>query len=285
MKSFGFEYQSYPMPLPVNLLSIGHECQTSKDYYWDGENRPDLNSYVFQYTRSGSGVIRINGECVELTKNLAFFVKIPSSHVYYLPESSKHWEFIYLTFYGPTAKDVFEAVTQKHGHVFELKDTHPTIQLFDFFLNQIHPTIKPSPLKISSFSYQFLVGLLDTLENQPNVEEQPIQRAIEKIEQAYVEDLSVNDLAEVSGLSPYHFIRSFKNVTGYTPIAYLTKTRLQHAVNRLIKTNQSIETIAQAIGYHQANYFTKVFKKQFNMTPSLYRKEKLRLGERHWFTE
>lgn len=48
---------------------------------------------------------------------------------------------------------------------------------------------------------------------------------------------------------------------------------MQHAANSLIKTNQSIQEISASVGIYDSNYFVKIFKKEFNLTPTAYRKK------------
>ncbi|WP_408606431.1 helix-turn-helix domain-containing protein [Lachnospira pectinoschiza] len=56
-------------------------------------------------------------------------------------------------------------------------------------------------------------------------------------------------------------------------MAYLNQIRMQHAANSLIKTNQSIQEISASVGIYDSNYFVKIFKKEFNLTPTAYRKK------------
>lgn len=54
-------------------------------------------------------------------------------------------------------------------------------------------------------------------------------------------------------------------------MAYLTKIRLEHAVELLRTTEDKTYVIAEAVGYTEPNYFSYVFKKQYGISPSKYR--------------
>jgi two-component system response regulator YesN len=64
----------------------------------------------------------------------------------------------------------------------------------------------------------------------------------------------------------------FKKETGTSFVNYLTATRLEEAVKLLNTTDDKTYMIAEKVGYPEANYFSYVFKKQFGVSPSKYRK-------------
>ena len=76
-------------------------------------------------------------------------------------------------------------------------------------------------------------------------------------------------------MSPAYFSTMFRKVTGQTYIAYLTEVRLQKAVELLNETDDKTYVIAQKVGYQEQNYFSYVFKKQFGVSPSRYRSDRL----------
>ena len=72
-------------------------------------------------------------------------------------------------------------------------------------------------------------------------------------------------------LSPYYFSKLFKEQTGENFIDYLTRTRLTHAATILRSTDLSIKEISAETGYQDANYFSRLFKRWYQCTPSEYR--------------
>lgn len=286
-KSFGFDFSAAPFQAPSNIFAIGHEKQTSTSYYWHGQKRPDQGCYVFQYTLAGMGQIKINESTYDLKENDAFWVKIPSDHVYYLPQNADSWEFIYITIYGETVDQLFDTLVEKYGQRYQIEQTNALKEILQMFLDQLRPDNELTVYQTSEMSYRFLMQLAQTLEynHHEGVVSEPILKVIDHLDQFYYKDLDIDSLTRISGLSPYHFIRTFKSHTGKTPIDYLTDKRVREATKRLVTTNLTIEEIAIAVGYQNGNYFTKVFKKQMRLTPSAYRREKRALGERHWFIE
>lgn len=85
-------------------------------------------------------------------------------------------------------------------------------------------------------------------------------------------DLSLDRLAEVAGLSKYHFLRQFSQVVGMTPGAYLRTLRLCHAARKLRTSNLPILEIALSVGFADHPSFSRAFARHMGMTPSEYQK-------------
>ncbi len=101
-----------------------------------------------------------------------------------------------------------------------------------------------------------------------------IRTAVVYIRDHIKERITVDTLAQMSGMSKYHFIREFKRITHYTPVMYVNIVRIEMA-RRLIGTkNLSIGEISERCGFENVSYFTKTFKKYTGITPSELRVEK-----------
>lgn len=82
------------------------------------------------------------------------------------------------------------------------------------------------------------------------------------------EDLSLNALAAMSHMSPYHFNRMFRQMTHTTPYRYLLNVRLQEAAWQLRHTGRPVTEIAFATGFHSLEHFSAAFRKVFGKPPS-----------------
>ncbi|MDC7290051.1 response regulator [Blautia schinkii] len=92
------------------------------------------------------------------------------------------------------------------------------------------------------------------------------------IEEHYKEnELSAETLCRHLNVSAAYFSTIFKKEVGLSFVAYLTKIRLEHAVELLRTTEDKTYVIAEAVGYTEPNYFSYVFKKQYGISPSKYR--------------
>ncbi len=84
-------------------------------------------------------------------------------------------------------------------------------------------------------------------------------------------DLSPHALARMQGVSPGYLSTVFKKATGQTLSDYIRSRRMERAAHLLGSTNLQIQTVALHCGIMDVQYFSKLFKKQMNLTPSDYR--------------
>ena len=90
------------------------------------------------------------------------------------------------------------------------------------------------------------------------------------IEEHLAEPISLATLAELAGLSAYHFCRAFKQSFGLPPHRYHTAKRIEHAKTLLAKHAFSVTDIGMRVGFAETSSFTAAFRKATGVTPSTY---------------
>jgi AraC family transcriptional regulator len=85
--------------------------------------------------------------------------------------------------------------------------------------------------------------------------------------------LSLDELARVAYQSPYHFLRTFKQVFGQTPHEYLTQKRMERAQFLLLNTQQPITDICLEVGFESLGSFSSLFQRRAGVSPRRYRQE------------
>ena len=92
------------------------------------------------------------------------------------------------------------------------------------------------------------------------------------VKERYMEaDISLDEVCAVLGVSNSYFSSVFKKEAGKSFISYLTDYRMDIAAEMILNTDEKSYTIAEKVGYLDANYFSYVFKKKFGVSPSKYR--------------
>ncbi|TQV71848.1 helix-turn-helix transcriptional regulator [Exilibacterium tricleocarpae] len=85
-------------------------------------------------------------------------------------------------------------------------------------------------------------------------------------------ELSLQAIAGVANMSPYHFAHTFKDTMGIAPHRYIIKTRIEKAKRLLRDTNLPINLIALEVGY-TSSHFIRMFKRLVGVSPGIYRKQ------------
>ncbi len=115
---------------------------------------------------------------------------------------------------------------------------------------------------------------------EPDLEEEPeepdrLGQAAEKIRRYirknYMKDISMQDAARMMNYSDAYFCKLFKQCFDQNFTAYLARFRINEARRLLQDKNASVREVSMLVGYYDANYFAKVFKRIAGMNPSEYR--------------
>jgi AraC family transcriptional regulator len=81
----------------------------------------------------------------------------------------------------------------------------------------------------------------------------------------------VRVLRQLESLSRYHFLRTFKSLTGITPHQWLLRARLRDAAQRLLTGRDPVREIALDVGFEDLSNFIRSFRAEFGVSPGGYR--------------
>ncbi|WP_078552467.1 response regulator transcription factor [Bacillus alkalicellulosilyticus] len=113
---------------------------------------------------------------------------------------------------------------------------------------------------------------VNQLKNKKSGTDNVVVKAMEFMKGSFEEDIGIDDIADHVGLSVSRLSVVFKKGTGITCLEYLTNIRMEKALFLLKHTSKKTYEIAELVGYTDPRYFSQVFKKKVNLTPSEYRK-------------
>lgn len=278
--NYGFIKQEKMKELPFTLYDLGIERRCQEAYYFDNANRPAYDGYLLQYTLSGYGIFEADGIPTLLQQGMGFFCKTPENSKYYLPDAhypieyqTTGWDFFYIHFNGPAAQSFYDTFRELSEPVFSLDETAPPVMLF---LRLFETCERYGSLELyegSEFLYRFFSRLLRELEAPTPDEAGLVHQARTYIREHFHTIESIREVADLCQISHEHLTRRFQKETGQSPLQYLTKLRIEHALFLLLNTTASIETIAISCGFQSGNYFAKVFRKFLQCSPEEYRRK------------
>jgi two-component system, response regulator YesN len=104
------------------------------------------------------------------------------------------------------------------------------------------------------------------------LEPDTIQQIKQYIVEHSHEDISLDAIGKRVGLSPFYISKMFKEQLGVNYIDFLTECRIEKAKKLMGDPEKSLKEITFEVGYHDPNYFSKVFKKMCDASPTEYRK-------------
>jgi signal transduction histidine kinase/ligand-binding sensor domain-containing protein/DNA-binding response OmpR family regulator len=144
---------------------------------------------------------------------------------------------------------------------------------FEILQSRIRNLIHQRELFHKDFRKQFQVRASDV--NITSLDEKLIQNAIKSVELHVADpDFSVEDLSRELGMSRVHLYKKLLALTGKSPLEFIRVIRLQQAAQLLEKSQLTVSEIAYKVGFNNPKYFTKYFKEEFKMLPSVYAAEK-----------
>ncbi len=130
---------------------------------------------------------------------------------------------------------------------------------------EIDKVYKELPLKHSKLKALTLELISHLSKEKHNEAYQIIKPALEFINATYTKNLAVKEYAEKCNLSESYFRKTFKAYMGLSPIDYRNELRFAKA-EQLYQTGQNLEQIAEAVGFCDAVFFSKLYKKRFGVS-------------------
>lgn len=266
---------------------------------WDG-NAKDLsnffsdkylqvNSCGFQNTLAGCTLVRKKGRydyhillisigICEVYYNGELHTLKPGNLVIYAPGEEQKYKFVtdcsslYVHFTGSIVQEVLESNNVKSG-VYYLKSNKTILDTFSNLVQRYNQSGREKYANASLL--ELIYNISDDINNEYSRNENIILPILTYINATYDQKITLDELAEKSGYSKSRFSHFFHEVTGTTPLKYQNEVRLNTACEMLVSTKQSISDIAHSCGFADSLYFSRVFKKRYNVSPSEYRETAL----------
>lgn len=128
---------------------------------------------------------------------------------------------------------------------------------------------------LATFSMQLRTLAKQLYYDEKRKEHNVMELAKDYIEENFMEEIILQDIAEEVFMSPHHFCRKFKETTGMTMTDFITKRRIEEARALLHERKMKITDIAFEVGFQSLSQFNRSFSKLNGMSPSGFRKEML----------
>ncbi|MCG7410700.1 ABC transporter substrate-binding protein [Paenibacillus sp. ACRRX] len=134
------------------------------------------------------------------------------------------------------------------------------------------------PFRLQQIFTELLTELHKELTSRQEPSNSWIEQALCYMEAHYREELTREQMADRSDVSPEHFSRMFRKYTGRTFNAYLTLLRIRSAQRQLLTGISNLHVLAQEVGYKEGAYLSRKFKESVGLSPTHYQRKKKRIA-------
>lgn len=264
----------------IHLQEVG-ELEAQKPHT---SRRKNLSSYLFFLVTEGEGSLEYGGRTYLLKQGDCVFVDCHKDYAHSCAQTL--WKLKWVHFYGPNMNGIYNKYVERGGRpVFTPVD----FKYYESLLDDVY-RITASNAHIKDMQiFEKLTSLLTLLMEQSwNPEEgvvregsakrkepgkkQNLQAVKEYLDANYASKITLDMLAERFYINKFYLTRIFKEQFGESVTGYLLQVRITKAKQSLRFTDKPIEEIAHECGMHDANYFSRMFKKVEGVTPGEFRR-------------
>ena len=245
--------------------------------------------YLFHLILSGKGTLVAddeNGKPVRYKlEGGQGFMLFPGQVTTYAADIDDPWRYTWVEFDGLRVKSALDAIGLTPSSPIYSTSSPERREVMRAEITSIVDDRGANEFTMTGHLYEFFGALVSSMSvaradtGTTKAYEFYVQDAIKFIEENYSGQLTVEQLAERSGLNRSYFGKVFKKATGKTPQQYLLLYRMAKAAELLKLTALSISDISKSVGYPNQLHFSRAFKTTYGLSPREWRKESLHVTE------
>lgn len=255
----------------LSLYSAGYEeCASGYSY------GPKIRSYhLVHFVLHGKGELHINEHVFQLSAGDAFL--IPAGKVsYYKAAADDPWCYAWISFLGISSQMYLYQLMTSTDDVYIIHglDTMKYKERI-FEIIALKDSSTSSYFQANGVLFQMMAMLFDDIDfRESNWGRTSVVDEVKyHLDINYAEKLKLQDVAKSFGIHPNYLTRIFREKYGVSPKQYLMGLKLKKARRLLTTTELSVSVIASSLGFDDQLAFSKIFKKEYMISPSEYRKQ------------
>ena len=234
------------------------------------------------YCLHGKGELRVDNTTTQITAGDLVLLPKGVSHSY-KASGDQPWTIYWVHFSGSDCESFLDYLAiEKQRYVIPLGIHSRLVTSFEYLLECRQTNYDTASfINVANLLRQMLshIALLGPISKRQRAKHQLDLELVHSLMEASVhEKLELETLAREVNLSKFHFIKKYRELTGSTPVNHFIHLKIIRACDLLDITNKSIKEISYAIGYEDAYYFSRIFKKVMGISPSQYRNSSLKHG-------
>ena len=250
------------------VCEVGYEsCRPTKPFEYIA-----IDYWALHYCTEGEGYFSTPSFPEQhITQGDLFLIPANCSNKYY-PDKSKPWSYRWVGFSGSDAEKYFESIGfNSNNCVLQSTVDEKLNNLFELIYSGVKDKNNFSTLRYSYTLFEYLAQKSYKYETK-NPSEKLFQEIILHIDERYMYDISVNEIAEIYDIDSTYLYKLFRRYKSTTPSNYIQDLKLQKACSLLRKSSLSITEISYSTGFSSPSYFSKFFVSKMHVTPLSYRR-------------
>jgi AraC-like DNA-binding protein len=271
-QQFFFKYLNYTENSDLDVIEYAYEqCSSDKPPVLSNK----ISRYTLHYILSGKGCVEINEKKYCLNCNTIFFIT-PNDKYKYYPDPKNPWKYVWISFYGSKAKFIFQQMGFTLEYPFyNIKNPNDIINTFTELIS-INEENEDINFMALSYLYNIFSNIvvdrgLHKYTPYINNKQKYINYVIKFIENNYFSDFAnLKTISEQIHINSIYLNRIFLETIGVPIYKYITMFRIQKAAN-LLEKDHTINETAVLVGYQDPKYFSRIFRKYKNISPSKYK--------------
>ncbi len=264
------QQQQHPLLADLHATSSGYFPEAHGHHV----GRPTLHEYIAIYCVGGRGWYRVQDKEWSVARGDLLFVLRDTPHSYGA-DPADPWTIHWAHFSGQHAATFLGlAGVSDSAPILPLGERLALVTLFSEILRTLQAGYTLHHLLGAAASLrQLLSRVALTVSYAPPAHSRDVhvEQIIAFMQAHIAAPLTLAELAAEAALSPSHFSRRFHDKTGYPPIEYFIRLKIQQACEMLEATDLDISEIAHRLGYDDPYYFSRIFKKIMSTSPTAYR--------------
>lgn len=254
--------------LPFIVFGVG--AQTKQPHIIREEGYP-VHQLIF--CTSGEGMLLVEGESYHIKKDEYFYLRPNVAHEYY--GITDCWGTNWVTFDGENVINTMNKLNICMTTGKMIRNKQKIEMVFNKILTSLKNNVPLSGFVASSLLYELFLAFY--IERRAEIDASNVQEnslihtIIEYIDNHFQEQITLDELAQLVGITPQYLCKIFKKSLHIRPFEYLAKKRIQEAKRLLSNGNMPIKDVGRAVGYKDKSYFYVMFKRHEMISPSNFR--------------
>ncbi|MDQ5929228.1 MAG: hypothetical protein QG594_1006 [Bacteroidota bacterium] len=232
-----------------------------------------INEYILLYCLAGEGWIKCSEKTIKLTPNTGFIIPKNTAHKY--GSSLKEaWSIYWVHFEGTYAQTFYERFSASGNESVKIAYDESLIKLLNEMIALLESDFTNEKVELTHFKLIAFLSSLSYSNALNNTIADAVSLSINYMKTHLNQLLSIEILANQACYSISRYSELFKQKTGYAPIQFFIRLKIQKSCEYLYFTNLTIKEICKEVGFEDPYYFSRMFKKQLGLSPSAYRKNR-----------